>query len=68
MRGREEERQRETVICEKNKDWLPLPGPQLGTWPATQACTLTGNRTSDISVCRLVLNPLSHTPKAHVTF
>ena len=21
--------------------WSPLPGPQLGTWPATQACAQT---------------------------
>ena len=35
----------------------PLPG----TWPATQACALTGNRTRDPLVLRLVLSPLSHT-------
>ena len=35
--------------------------PQLGTWPATQACILTGNRTSGPLVHRQVLNPLSHT-------
>ena len=23
--------------------WLPLTHPQIGTWPATQACALTGN-------------------------
>ena len=23
--------------------WLPLTWPPLGTWPATQACALTGN-------------------------
>ena len=23
--------------------WLPLTCPQLGTWPTTQACALTGN-------------------------
>ena len=27
--------------------WLPLKRPLLGTWPATWACTVTGNRTSD---------------------
>ena len=41
--------------------WLPLTLPQLGTWPATQACALTGNQTGDPLVHRLVLNPLSHT-------
>ena len=41
--------------------WLPLVHPVLGTWPATQACALTGIRTSDALVCRPALNPLSHT-------
>ena len=27
--------------------WLPLVYPLLGTWPATQACALTGNWTHD---------------------
>ena len=27
------------------KVWLSLTRPLLGTWPATQACVLTGNRT-----------------------
>ena len=41
--------------------WLPLTGPLLGTWPATKAYALTGNRTSNPLVLRPVLNPLSHT-------
>ena len=41
--------------------WLPLVHPQLGTWPMTQACSLTGNRISDPLVRRLVLSPLSYT-------
>ena len=40
--------------------WLPFIHPLLGTWPATQAYALTGNRTSDLLVRRLGLNPLSH--------
>ena len=35
--------------------------PLLGTWLATQACALTGNRTSDPLVHRPALNSLSHT-------
>ena len=35
--------------------------PLLGTWPATQACALTGNWTSDPVVLRPALDPLSHT-------
>ena len=51
---------------EKNiKVWLPLVHPQVGTWPATQACALTGNRTSDPLVHRLALNPLSYTSQAN---
>ena len=38
-RGRQGERERETG--------LPLTCLQLGTWPATQACALTGNETCD---------------------
>ena len=41
--------------------WLPLVRPLLGTWPATQACALTRNPTSDPLVRRPALNPLSHT-------
>ena len=41
--------------------WLPLMHPALGTWPAIQACALTGDRTGDRLLCRLTLNPLSHT-------
>ena len=40
---------------------LPLAGPQQGTWFTTHVCALTGNRTGNLSVHRLVLNPLSHT-------
>ena len=42
----------------------PLPPPPrlvLGTCPMTQACALTGNRTGDLLVLRLVLDQLSHT-------
>ena len=41
--------------------WLPLTGLLLGTQPTTQACAQTGNWTSNVSVHRLALNPLSHT-------
>ena len=43
--GRDKERARNINV------WLPLMWPPLGTWPATQACALTGNWTS---------NPLVH--------
>ena len=53
--GREGEKERNINV------WLPLMHSQLGTWPATQTCALTGNWTSDPLVCRPVLNPLSYT-------
>ena len=51
------------MICERNSHQLPFvpaPPPPLGTWPATQACALTGNRTGDPLLLRPALNPLSH--------
>ena len=54
-KGREKERERNINV------WLPLTWPLLGTWPATQACALTGNWTGDSLVCRPALNPLGHT-------
>ena len=59
---REKERERNISV------WLPLTRPLLGTWPATEACALTGNRTSDPLVHRPVLNPLSHTSQGNTTF
>ena len=52
--GREKERER-NITC-----------PQLGTWPTTQACALTGNQTGDHPVCRPALNPLSHTSQGQL--
>ena len=53
--GREKERKRNINV------WLPLMHLQPGTWPATQACALTGNQTRDPLVHRPSLNPLSYT-------
>ena len=60
-RRREEEREGNIIV------WSSLELPLLGTWPATQACALTGNQTSDPLVCRLALNPLSHTSQGAQT-
>ena len=54
-KGREGERERNTNV------WLPLMYPLLGAWPATQACALKGNQTSNPFVHRSALSPLSHT-------
>ena len=55
-KGREGERDGEKYQCV-----VASHAPPLGTWPTTQACALTGNRTGDPLVRRLTLNPLSHT-------
>ena len=47
-------------LCIPNYCMRPSPPPP-GTWPATQACALTGNWTSDPLVRRPALSPLSHT-------
>ena len=54
-------RGRETSMCERYINRLSLAHSQLGTWPTTQACSLTGNQTGDLLVCRLAHNPRSHT-------
>ena len=60
-RGKEGEREGE-------KHGLPLSQPQMGTWPTTQACALTGNQTGNLLVHRLVLNPLSHSSQGRTWF
>ena len=59
--GREKER-------ERNINQLPLTCPQLGTWPASHVCALTGYWTGDLSLCRPVFNPLSHTSQGSKQF
>ena len=49
---------------EKERERNNLHAPNGGTWPTTQARTLTGNQTSDLLVCRLAFNPLTHTSQA----
>ena len=52
--GRKKER-------ERNIDRLSLVHIPTRTEPATQARALTGNQTRDLLLCRMTLNPLSHT-------
>ena len=59
QRGREGERERNSNV------WFPLARPLLRTWPATQACALTGNRTGSPLLRSSMLSPLSHTSEAH---
>ena len=56
QRGREARKRTEISMC-----GCLLCAPPLGAWPATQACALTGNQTSDPLVYRPMLNLLSHT-------
>ena len=56
-------------VRERNSNvWLSLTHPLLGTWPATQVCALTGNQTGNPVVCRLKLNPLSHTSQSLLNY
>ena len=56
-RGEGKEKERERNI----NGWLSLVCPLLGTWPATQACVLTGNQTGNPLVHRPMFNSLSYT-------
>ena len=60
--GREGGRERNINV------WLPLMQPLPGTWPATQACALTGNRSGDPLVHRSALSPVSHTSQSMIVF
>ena len=56
---------RETSMCGRNINWLPLACPQLGTQPTIQTCALTGNQTGNLLVHRRVLNPLRYTSQGY---
>ena len=57
--GREKEEERSINVQLRLARTLPR------TWPATQACALTGNRTSHPLVRRWAINPLSHTSQGN---
>ena len=46
---------------EKHQCVIALLAPYQGPWPATQACALTGNQTSDPLVPSTALTPLNRT-------
>ena len=64
-RRRQKERERNMDVREKYQ-LADCRTPQVGTRPATQACALTTNQTSDLLVHRLALNPLSHTSQGRI--
>ena len=59
---KEEERERNINV------WLPRACPPLETWPATQACAPTRNRTGNPLICRPALHPLSHTSQGKMFY
>ena len=64
--GREKEREKGKGEREGEKHQCVVAScaPLMGTWPTTQACALTGNRTVNPFVCRPALHPLSHTSQS----
>ena len=56
--GKEKDREKHQCAGEHQSVASCTPQPQ--PWPATQACALTGNQTSDLLVCRTMPSPLSH--------
>ena len=67
---REREREGEKHRCAWETDWLPLAHTRPRTKPATQEYALTGYRTSNLSLCRMMPNQLSHAGqgKVHTIF
>ena len=63
--GEGRDRGKERLVCERNFNQLPLTHPQLG--PTSQACILTGNRTSNLSACRTMPKQLSYTSQGYMT-
>ena len=53
-------------FCERRREKEREGEKHLGTWPPTQACALTGNRTSDPLVCRPALSTLSHPRQGYI--
>ena len=58
---REKEREINIIVWEITSIGCLLHAHNWGTWPATQACALTGTWTCDLLVHRSAFNPLSHT-------
>ena len=62
QRGRQEETEGEKHQCDRGTSiGCLLQAPIPGIKPTTQACALTGSRTYDQLVCRMMPNQLSHT-------
>ena len=61
-RGEEHQCERETPIS------CLSYAPHLGTEPATQACALTGNQTSDLLLCQTMANQPSHTGQDYIEY
>ena len=64
---REGEREGEEHQCERETQVGCLSHtPKPGTRPATQACALIGNRTSDLLLCEMTPNQMSHAGQSSI--
>ena len=61
-------RRRETLMCEKNIDLLPLAHPTTRDLAHNPACALTGNWTGDLWVCGMTPNLQSHISQVYILF
>ena len=68
MREGERAGEKHRCVRDTSTGWWPLTLPQPGTWPATLACALTANGTSDLLVLGPALSPLSHTGQGRIFF
>ena len=64
--GEEEEREKNVDVQEIHQLVASCRLPTRGTWPTTQACAQTGNRTGGLLFHRPVLNSLSHTSQGYI--
>ena len=67
-RERERERERDRDRDRDRERYQLSRTPQLGTWPGTQACALTGNPTGGPLVRRPALSPRATPARADVHF
>ena len=59
-KGRRKERQGNMDVSERNISWFPFPRPHWGSIPHPRPVPWPGMEPSDLSLCRMMPNPLSH--------
>lgn len=60
-------RERDIDVGEE-QGWVASRMPELGTWPTSLACALTGNQMCSLFVHSPVLTPLNHTSQGKIYF